>query len=133
MVWSPSRIVGNFLASRLSFWLFRWLAKRHTDIPRDDGQDGVTRDIEARLRQQQLQHFASRRIAWQRARDLQARWAHKEGAWSPTLPPAVANIRQTITVTLDNTDLHLISYYTMADWRAGKLGVSVYPGQPRRR
>ncbi|KIY69984.1 hypothetical protein CYLTODRAFT_348486 [Cylindrobasidium torrendii FP15055 ss-10] len=84
MVWSPSRIVGNFLASRLT----------------------VTRGTSRRAYDNS--HYSTSPHA--------ASHGSEQGTFKPD-----GLIKKTITVTLDQTDLHLISYYTMADWRAGRL------------
>ncbi|KII89695.1 hypothetical protein PLICRDRAFT_684993 [Plicaturopsis crispa FD-325 SS-3] len=96
LLWSPSRIVGNFLVYR--------------EINERDNSRG----------------------AHQRTYDQDSPAATKTESPTllPKLPSLLANqgamkqnglMKKTITITMDNSNLHLISYYTEDDIKSGKL------------
>ncbi|KAJ7175523.1 Gti1/Pac2 family-domain-containing protein, partial [Mycena filopes] len=95
LLWSPSRIVGNFLVYR-----------------------EINERTNSRGRHKKLYSTGKLSRAMS-VRPSQLAAAHLHNA----LPLTATNglIRKTITVTIENSDLHLISYYTSADQHSGKL------------
>ncbi|KAJ7352275.1 Gti1/Pac2 family-domain-containing protein [Mycena albidolilacea] len=84
LLWSPSRIVGNFL---------------------------VYREINERTNSR-----GSHKKLYPTDEPARALSASEHGTFKPN-----GLIKKTITVTIDGSDLHLISYYTSADQHSGKL------------
>ncbi|KAJ3546071.1 hypothetical protein NMY22_g2194 [Coprinellus aureogranulatus] len=92
LLWSPSRIVGNFLVYREINE--RTSSRGHKKVyPTDDP--------------------TSRSLAH---RTSPEGYKPEQGTFKPG-----GLIKKTITVTIEGSDLHLISYYTSDDIRAGKL------------
>ncbi|KAK7032743.1 Gti1/Pac2 family-domain-containing protein [Favolaschia claudopus] len=84
LLWSPSRIVGNFL---------------------------VYREINERTNSR-----GSHRKLYPTEDSSRALSSSEHGTFKPN-----GLIKKTITVTIEGSDLHLISYYTSADQHSGKL------------
>ncbi|KAF7356391.1 hypothetical protein MVEN_00971700 [Mycena venus] len=104
LLWSPSRIVGNFL-------IYREINKRtnsrgsHKNLyPTDE----PSRALYVRPSSLARLHNALTVIA-----GLQT---SEHGTFKPN-----GLIKKTITVTIEGSDFHLISYYTSADQHSGKL------------
>ncbi|KAG7444725.1 uncharacterized protein BT62DRAFT_829070, partial [Guyanagaster necrorhizus] len=106
LLWSPSRIVGNFLVYR--------------EINERASSRGSHR------RSYGLEDTQARSLTGHRTSPSQTSIGYKScspggttgdhGAFKPN-----GLIKKTITVTIDGSDLHLISYYTSEDIRSGKL------------
>ncbi|KAJ2934683.1 hypothetical protein H1R20_g2408, partial [Candolleomyces eurysporus] len=96
LLWSPSRIVGNFLVYREINE--RTSSRGHKKVYPTD--DPTSRAIAHRGSPEQI--------------------GYKSGTDQGTFKPG-GLIKKTITVTIEGSDLHLISYYTSEDIRSGKL------------
>ncbi|RXW25512.1 hypothetical protein EST38_g361 [Candolleomyces aberdarensis] len=96
LLWSPSRIVGNFLVYREINE--RTSSRGHKKVYPTD--DPTSRAITHRGSPEQI--------------------GYKSGTDQGTFKPG-GLIKKTITVTIEGSDLHLISYYTSEDIRSGKL------------
>ncbi|KAJ7220294.1 Gti1/Pac2 family-domain-containing protein [Mycena pura] len=84
LLWSPSRIVGNFLVYREINQRTNSRGSHKKLYPTDESAGALT--------------------------------SSEHGTFKPN-----GLIKKTITVTIDGSDLHLISYYTSADQHSGKL------------
>ncbi|KJA25041.1 hypothetical protein HYPSUDRAFT_64995 [Hypholoma sublateritium FD-334 SS-4] len=100
LLWSPSRIVGNFLVYREINERTSSRGGHKKPYPSDDSP---TRTLIRRGSPEQL-----------------ATGFKGHGADQGTFK-AGGLIKKTITVTIEGSDLHLISYYTSEDIRSGKL------------
>ncbi|EAU85258.2 hypothetical protein CC1G_10044 [Coprinopsis cinerea okayama7 len=99
LLWSPSRIVGNFLVYREI--LERNSSRGHKKaFPADDPN---SRSLQRRNSPEHIGY--TKPIS-----------SSDHGTFKPG-----GLIKKTITVTIDGSDLHLISYYTPEDIRSGKL------------
>jgi hypothetical protein len=113
LLWSPSRIVGNFLVYKEMY-------------VRSGGRTG-----QKRVYQEPLSRGASRTVQWGSQQPQAAESGHQHEGPS-RLPDAATTtnslfkvnglIKKTITVTIDGSDLHLISYYTQEDVQSRRLG-----------
>ncbi|KAJ7590228.1 Gti1/Pac2 family-domain-containing protein [Mycena floridula] len=99
LLWSPSRIVGNFL-------VYREINERATS--RGNHKKSYTSDDASRAL-----HRTSP--------PSQLPPAYKPSSSDQGTFKVNGLIKKTITVTIDGSDLHLISYYTSEDIRAGRL------------
>ncbi|KAF9475449.1 hypothetical protein BDN70DRAFT_814106 [Pholiota conissans] len=100
LLWSPSRIVGNFL-------VYREINERTTSRSSHKkpypGDESPTRSLIHKGSPEQISMNFKGHVA-------------DQGTFK-----AGGLIKKTITVTIDGADLHLISYYTSEDIRSGKL------------
>lgn len=97
LLWSPSRIVGNFLVYREINE--RTSSRGHKKVYPTD--DPTSRAIAHRSSPEHIGYKTG-------------------GSDQGTFKPG-GLIKKTITVTIEGSDLHLISYYTSEDIRTGKL------------
>ncbi|KAF8207002.1 Gti1/Pac2 family-domain-containing protein [Mycena galopus ATCC 62051] len=104
LLWSPSRIVGNFL-------VYREINERTNS--RGSHKKLYPTDEPARALSVRPSSLARLRNALTAIADLQTT---EQGTFKPN-----GLIKKTITVTIEGSDLHLISYYTSADQHSGKL------------
>ncbi|KAJ7183302.1 Gti1/Pac2 family-domain-containing protein [Mycena filopes] len=104
LLWSPSRIVGNFLVYREINERTNSRGSHKKLYPTDE----PSRAMSVRPSQLARLHNALTAIA-----GLQS---NEHGTFKPN-----GLIKKTITVTIEGSDLHLISYYTSADQHSGKL------------
>ncbi|KAJ7503536.1 Gti1/Pac2 family-domain-containing protein [Mycena galericulata] len=104
LLWSPSRIVGNFLVYREINERTNSRGSHKKLYPTDE----PSRTISVRPRTLAQIHNRLTAIA-----GLQAT---EHGTFKPN-----GLIKKTITVTIEGSDLHLISYYTSSDQHSGKL------------
>ncbi|KXN82968.1 Gluconate transport inducer 1 [Leucoagaricus sp. SymC.cos] len=121
LLWSPSRIVGNFLVglcttltvpfdSTLSFQVYREINERSSSrsghkkpYPQEDPSG---RSLARRNSPDQLSYKSL----------TSGHPSNDQGTFKPN-----GLIKKTITVTIEGSDLHLISYYTSEDIRSGIL------------
>jgi hypothetical protein len=106
LLWSPSRIVGNFL-------VYKEMHER---------SGGRTGQKKIYALEEPLSRGAPHNIQW---------GAHEEGGHKyegPSRLPTTNGLlkvnglmKKTITVTIDGSDLHLISYYTQEDIQSRRL------------
>ncbi|KAJ6468298.1 Gti1/Pac2 family-domain-containing protein [Mycena sanguinolenta] len=104
LLWSPSRIVGNFL-------VYREINERTNS--RGSHKKLYPTDEPARALSVRASSLARLRSALTAITGLQTT---EHGTFKPN-----GLIKKTITVTIEGSDLHLISYYTSADQHSGKL------------
>ncbi|KAF7330181.1 hypothetical protein MVEN_02455100 [Mycena venus] len=104
LLWSPSRIVGNFLVYREINERTNSRGSHKKLYPTDE----PSRALSVRSSSLARLHNALTSIA-----GLQT---SEHGTFKPN-----GLIKKTITVTIEGSDLHLISYYTSADQHSGKL------------
>ncbi|TFK33450.1 Gti1/Pac2 family-domain-containing protein [Crucibulum laeve] len=108
LLWSPSRIVGNFL-------VYREINERsssrggHKKPYPSEGSASPTRTLARRSSPDQMSSGF-------RGHPTPSHGASDQGTFKPN-----GLIKKTITVTVEGSDLHLISYYTSEDIRSGKL------------
>ncbi|KIY43806.1 hypothetical protein FISHEDRAFT_52585, partial [Fistulina hepatica ATCC 64428] len=112
LLWSPSRIVGNFLVYREINERANSRGGHRRNYPSDDGTSDSSRNSpEASYRAGEQGSFKVNGLT------KKVRY--------PVLyatPPPTQVFLQTITVTTDGaSDLHLISYYTVEDVESGRL------------
>ncbi|KAK1221942.1 hypothetical protein PQX77_015232 [Marasmius sp. AFHP31] len=101
LLWSPSRIVGNFL-------VYREINERASSRGGNQKKTYPSDD--------------SRALSIQRnSPGLSGGYKGSSGSSDQGTFKPGGLIKKTITVTIDGSDLHLISYYTSEDIRAGKL------------
>ncbi|KAJ7895113.1 Gti1/Pac2 family-domain-containing protein [Mycena leptocephala] len=130
LLWSPSRIVGNFLVYREINERTNSRGSHKKLYPTDE----PSRALSVRPSSLARLHNALTAIA-----GLQT---SEHGTFKPnglikkvrsTVQPMEtvhSHLIQTITVTIEGSDLHLISYYTSADQHSGKLKSSRYHDLP---
>ncbi|KAJ6553561.1 Gti1/Pac2 family-domain-containing protein [Mycena vulgaris] len=104
LLWSPSRIVGNFL-------VYREINERTNS--RGSHKKLYPTDEQSRPMTVRPKSLAQLRNALMAVAALQA---SEHGTFKPN-----GLIKKTITVTIEGSDLHLISYYTSSDQHSGKL------------
>ncbi|KAJ7036825.1 Gti1/Pac2 family-domain-containing protein [Mycena alexandri] len=104
LLWSPSRIVGNFLVYREINERTNSRGSHKKLYPTDE----PSRAMSVRPSPLARLHNALTAIA--------ALQTNEHGTFKPN-----GLIKKTITVTIEGSDLHLISYYTSADQHSGKL------------
>ncbi|KAJ7470805.1 Gti1/Pac2 family-domain-containing protein [Mycena latifolia] len=104
LLWSPSRIVGNFLVYREINERTNSRGSHKKLYPTDE----PSRAMSVRPKSLAQLHSALTAVAALQASD--------HGTFKPN-----GLIKKTITVTIEGSDLHLISYYTSADQHSGKL------------
>ncbi|KAJ7659717.1 Gti1/Pac2 family-domain-containing protein [Mycena polygramma] len=102
--WSPSRIVGNFLVYR--------------EINERTNSRGSHKKLYPTDQQSQALHVGPSSLV--RLHNALAAIAGHQSSEHETFKPN-GLIKKTITVTIEGSDLHLISYYTSADQHSGKL------------
>ncbi|KAG5724314.1 hypothetical protein E4T56_gene16065 [Termitomyces sp. T112] len=107
LLWSPSRIVGNFLVYREINERTSSRGSNKKSYPLDS-----SRGISGRRGSpdHSLVAFGS-----------SSRLAQSHGSSDPGAFKINGLIKKTITVTIEGSDLHLISYYTSEDIRSGRL------------
>ncbi|KAF5359146.1 hypothetical protein D9756_002986 [Leucocoprinus leucothites] len=103
LLWSPSRIVGNFLVYREINERSSSRSGHKKPYPQDDpsGRNLARRSSPDQLSYKSLTNGHS---------------SNDQGTFKPN-----GLIKKTITVTIEGSDLHLISYYTSEDIRSGLL------------
>ncbi|KAJ6483793.1 Gti1/Pac2 family-domain-containing protein [Mycena vitilis] len=104
LLWSPSRIVGNFL-------VYREINERTNS--RGSHKKLYPTDEQSRALPVRSSSLARLHNA------LTAITGHQTSEHGTFKPNGL--IKKTITVTIEGSDLHLISYYTSADQHSGKL------------
>ncbi|KAJ7056777.1 Gti1/Pac2 family-domain-containing protein [Mycena amicta] len=125
LLWSPSRIVGNFL-------VYREINERTNSRGRSVVEPSESQSSSFVLKQPQSQKRlypsdeSSRSLNVRPASQVHIRdpltaipdprQSSEHGTFKPN-----GLIKKTITVTIEGSDLHLISYYTAADQHSGKL------------
>ncbi|TFK27835.1 hypothetical protein FA15DRAFT_635178 [Coprinopsis marcescibilis] len=102
LLWSPSRIVGNFLVYREILERNSSRGNHKKTFPADDPNSRAL----TQARRNSPDHIGYNKPVT----------ASDHGTFKPG-----GLIKKTITVTIDGSDLHLISYYTLEDIRSGKL------------
>ncbi|KAF9449750.1 hypothetical protein P691DRAFT_811912 [Macrolepiota fuliginosa MF-IS2] len=103
LLWSPSRIVGNFLVYREINERSSSRSGQKKPYPQDDPS---SRSLTRRNSPEQLSY-----------KSLPSGHPNNDqGTFKPN-----GLIKKTITVTIEGSDLHLISYYTSEDIRSGVL------------
>ncbi|KAG6853724.1 hypothetical protein C0991_001962 [Blastosporella zonata] len=108
LLWSPSRIVGNFL-------VYREINERTSS--RGSNKKSYPLDVPTR-------GLAGRRGSPDHslvAFGNSSRLVQSHGSSDPGAFKINGLIKKTITVTIEGSDLHLISYYTSEDIRSGRL------------
>ncbi|KAJ3760128.1 Gti1/Pac2 family-domain-containing protein [Lentinula raphanica] len=103
LLWSPSRIVGNFLVYRE---INERASSRGTHKKTYTGEESRNSSI----------HRNSPGISSGYKSSTSTQSASDQGTFKPN-----GLIKKTITVTIEGSDLHLISYYTSEDIRNGRL------------
>ncbi|KAJ7780822.1 Gti1/Pac2 family-domain-containing protein [Mycena maculata] len=106
LLWSPSRIVGNFL-------VYREINERTNS--RGSHKKLYPTDKPSRAMSVRARSLAQLRNA---LTDIAALQASEHGTFKPN-----GLMKKTITVTIEGSDLHLISYYTSSDQHSGKPGL----------
>ncbi|KAF8622006.1 hypothetical protein AX15_007360 [Amanita polypyramis BW_CC] len=105
LLWSPSRIVGNFLVYREINERTSSRGSHRKPYPNDEASRALVR----RNSPDSLSGAYKSQLA-------SAHGGNDQGTFKPN-----GLIKKTITVTIEGSDLHLISYYTSEDIRSGKL------------
>ncbi|KAF8333896.1 Gti1/Pac2 family-domain-containing protein [Amanita rubescens] len=105
LLWSPSRIVGNFLVYREINERTSSRGSHRKPYPNDEASRALVR--------------RNSPDSLSGAYKVQLAGAHGGGDQGTFKPNGL--IKKTITVTIEGSDLHLISYYTSEDIRSGKL------------
>ncbi|KAK2462956.1 hypothetical protein APHAL10511_005008 [Amanita phalloides] len=105
LLWSPSRIVGNFLVYREINERTSSRGSHRKPYPNDEASRALVR----RNSPDSLSGAYKAQLA-------SAHGGTDQGTFKPN-----GLIKKTITVTIEGSDLHLISYYTSEDIRSGKL------------
>ncbi|KAJ3561757.1 hypothetical protein NP233_g9998 [Leucocoprinus birnbaumii] len=107
LLWSPSRIVGNFLVYREINERSSSRSSHKKPYPQDDPS---SRSLARRNSPDQLSYKSL----------ANGHSSNDQGTFKPN-----GLIKKTITVTIEGSDLHLISYYTSDDIRSGILKASI--------
>ncbi|KAJ6456324.1 Gti1/Pac2 family-domain-containing protein [Mycena vitilis] len=99
--WSPSRTVGNFLVYR--------------EINERTNSQGSRKKLYPTEQQSQALHLGPSSLG-RLHNAIAGHQSSEHGTFKPN-----GLLKKTITVTIEGSDLHLISYYTSADQQSGKL------------
>ncbi|KAF5379763.1 hypothetical protein D9615_005748 [Tricholomella constricta] len=109
LLWSPSRIVGNFLVYREINERTSSRGSHKKSYPLDPPSRGMSSG-----RRNSPDHSL---VAFRGSGHL----SQSHGTSDPGAFKINGLIKKTITVTIEGSDLHLISYYTSEDIRSGRL------------
>ncbi|KAF7327324.1 hypothetical protein MKEN_00309900 [Mycena kentingensis (nom. inval.)] len=105
LLWSPSRIVGNFLVYREINERTNSRGSHKKLYPTDEASRALS------VGSASQPHIRDPLTAI-----IDPRQSSEQGTFKPN-----GLIKKTITVTIEGSDLHLISYYNVADQHSGKL------------